>query len=160
MLSHEPSFLRLVADALPSATSKPLQLSYVGGTVTVTPWNIADATANEFTKQRTILKKYVVDHDGESRLIVNTIRPVLEGHLRRKFPDHFLPNEWAGDMIDKIRNVGIGSPLAVAQPDLPELEAVNDYSKKYHHDQVVPVALNEGELLAYVKRTLKLVGGY
>ena len=160
VLSHEPSFLRLVADALPSATRKTLQLCFFGGTMTVTPWDIADATANEFTKQHTILTKYIVDRDGEPRLVVKTIRPVLEGHLRRKFPGQFLPNEWAGDMIEKIRNADANSPLSIAQPDLPELEAVNDYSKKHHHDQVVPVPLNEGELLAYVKRALSLVGGY
>jgi hypothetical protein len=45
---------------------------------------------------------------------------------------------------------------------MPEIEAINDYSKKYHHDQN-PRAdsefLSEDELHGFVKRTLKLVGG-
>jgi hypothetical protein len=43
-----------------------------------------------------------------------------------------------------------------------ESEAINDYSKKYHHDQnpnADSESLSEDELHGFVKRTLRLVGG-
>ena len=46
--------------------------------------------------------------------------------------------------------------------NLVEIEAINDYSKKYHHDQN-PNAHSEtisgDELHGFVKRTLRLAGG-
>jgi len=52
--------------------------------------------------------------------------------------------------------------LAHAQTDLAEIEAINEYSKKYHHEQNSNAdfePLSEDELLGFVKRTLRLVGG-
>jgi len=49
-------------------------------------------------------------------------------------------------------------------PALAELEGINDYSKKYHHDTNPGKAdaepINDGELQTYVQRTLTIVGGY
>ena len=47
---------------------------------------------------------------------------------------------------------------------LEKLEAINDYSKKYHHDTNPGSAdsepLSDGELETYTQRTLVIVGGY
>lgn len=95
--------------------------------------------------------------------MARAIRPFLKGLLRVCFPGHFLPNEWLGDLIVKmIRESGIDDGLHHAQADLPEIEAINGYSKKYHHDQN-PSAdyeqLFSDELHGFVKRTIGLVGG-
>jgi wobble nucleotide-excising tRNase len=93
--------------------------------------------------------------------IVRKIRPVLEGYLRYRFPHQFPDNEWLGDMIKRIRDSTGQHPMSAA---LAELESINDYSKKYHHDTNPGKAdseqINDGELQAYAKRTLKIVGGY
>lgn len=82
--------------------------------------------------------------------------------LRMHFPGHFRPNEWLGDFIDRIRNDGGTGGLAHAQADLAEIQAINEYSMKYHHDQnpnADSEPLSEDELYGFVKRTLRLVGG-
>jgi hypothetical protein len=94
--------------------------------------------------------------------VARAIRPFLEGMLRARFPGQFQPNEWLGDFISKIRNAGNTDGLQHAQADLSEIEAINDYSKKYHHDQNPnddSELLSPDELYGFVKRTLRLVGG-
>lgn len=92
------------------------------------------------------------------------IRPLLEVRLRYQFPSQFLRNEWLGDFITRIRDADTSSPLFPAMPTLGELEAINDYSKKYHHDQnpggCETEPITDAELQGFVKRTLDLVGGF
>jgi hypothetical protein len=54
-----------------------------------------------------------------------------------------------------------GHPM---HPALEELESINDFSKKYHHETNPGKAdnepINNGELQGYAKRTLAIAGGY
>ena len=56
------------------------------------------------------------------------------------------------------------SSLYPVKSIVEEISDVNDYSKNYHHKQNPTGAdtepIDDGELQAYVKRTLSLVGGY
>ena len=56
------------------------------------------------------------------------------------------------------------SSLVPLRTTLGELTSVNDYSKKYHHEQNPGRAdtepINDCELQGYVRRTLLIVGGY
>ena len=65
-------------------------------------------------------------------------------------------------MIGHIRTAVESDGLFHALSDVTELDAINDYSKKYHHAQN-PNAdagpLSVDELQGFVKRTLRLVGG-
>ncbi len=82
--------------------------------------------------------------------------------LRSHFPGHFQQNEWLGDFISKIRSADPSSGLSHAQADLGVIENINDYSKKYHHNQnpnANSEPINLDELHGFVKRTLRLVGG-
>jgi hypothetical protein len=102
------------------------------------------------------------DRSGTPMDVTRSIRPFLEGLLRSHFPGHFPPHEWLGNFLDKIRNADADDGLGHAKPDLAELEAINDYSKKYHHDQnpnadTEPISADE--LHGFVKRTLRMVGG-
>jgi hypothetical protein len=94
--------------------------------------------------------------------VARSIRPFIEGMLRAHFPGHFQSYEWLGDFIDKIRNASDTDGLSHAKADLAEVEAINDYSKRYHHEHnqnADSEPLSEDELHGYVKRTLRLVGG-
>ena len=55
-------------------------------------------------------------------------------------------------------------PLHAAQVIIDDVTDINDYSKKYHHDQnpggFDTEPIDDGELQAYVKRTLDVVGGF
>jgi len=82
--------------------------------------------------------------------------------MRSHFPGQFQQNEWLGDFIGKIRAASATDGLQHAKADLAELDAINGYSKKYHHQQNANAdtePINDDELHGFVKRTLRLVGG-
>lgn len=64
-------------------------------------------------------------------------------------------------MIGVIRDAGDDHPMF---PAVAELTAINDYSKKFHHDTNPGKAdseqLDDGELKTFVTRTLAVAGGY
>jgi hypothetical protein len=103
---------------------------------------------------------YYSKGDSDLRGVVRCIRPVLEGYLRFRFPRSFGIKEWLGDFINKIRDAGSSSVLAKLKSYLPELTALCDYSKRYHHQQN-PLADREeildSELRTYVRRTIELI---
>lgn len=162
LLSHDPFFLKLVYDRLPNADRCTLQLSRVANSnTTIEEWDIEKETQEGYFKDHAALASYLVKGARDLIDIARKMRPVLEGYCRYRFPNQFGDNEWLGDMIGKIRNESNPHPLF---PILSELEAINDYSKKYHHDtnpgRADTEAINDGELQGYVRRTLKIVGGY
>ncbi len=164
VLSHDPLFLKLLCDECPSAsaTVKALQMSKAGDTTVIGEWDIHSEVQSSYMKDFSTLLGFYRDRRGDPRAVARTIRPFLEGMLRNHFPGHFQANEWLGDFIAKIRAADATSGLQHAQADLNHLEAINDYSKKYHHQQNANAdtePINDDELYGFVKRTLRLVGG-
>lgn len=164
--SHDPHFLKAIWDSYPTGSEiRTLQLARTGGTgTTIAEWDIEKETRNEYLRELSHLQSFLSEgHPGDLRDVARKIRPVLEGHLRLRIPHQFLDDEWLGDFIGKIRGADAGSPLSQWQGDpLEEITDINDYSKKYHHKQNPAGAdtepIDEGELRAYVQRTLKFVG--
>lgn len=165
VLSHEPTFLRKVWDAEKSRDCKTLQLTRMGSQNTaITEWDIKSATNEEYTQQFYILTDYLTLGNSDRRLVAKTIRPLLEHYIEMKFPGHFGDKKWLGEYITKIREANESSPLYAAKEILEELEAINDYSKAYHHKTnpggSESQLIDEGELEGFVKRTLDIVGGF
>ena len=163
LLSHNPGFLHEVWEPFPTADIRTLQLTRVGANTTITLWDIEEESRDEYTRTFIELRKYRDEGEGDDREIVKKIRPLLEGYLRLKFPEAFERNEWLGNMIRKIRESQDGDQLQVVKAVLCELEDLNDYSKKYHHDQNPGCAtepVNTTELETFVVRLIKLVGGF
>ena len=164
VLSHDAHFLKLLYDECPSAAScaKTLQMSKAGSATVIGGWNIEAQVQSSYMKDYSVLSAFYRERSGDLRAVARTIRPFLEGLLRVRFPGYFQPNEWLGDFIAKIREADATSGLHHAKIDLTELEAINDYSKRYHHQQNVNAdiePISQDELHGYVKRTLRLVGG-
>jgi wobble nucleotide-excising tRNase len=164
VLSHDPLFLKLLSDECPSAatTVKTLQMSKAGDTTVIGEWDVQAEAQSSYMKDFSTLLVFYRDRKGDPRAVARTIRPFLEGMLRSHFPAHFQPNEWLGDFIAKIRAADPMSGLQHAKADLAELEAINGYSKKYHHQQNANAdsePIHDDELHGYVKRALRLVGG-
>ncbi len=165
VFSHDPYFLRSVWDEAPKESRRALQLSRMGsGTGTLLlEWDIENETRGEYAKIHRVLWKYLYEGIGDHRSVAQTIRPLLEKYLRLKLPNSFGDKEWLGDFIQKIRDAGPADPLDAGKIILTELEAINNYSKKYHHAQNANAdteQIDDGELQAFVKRTLDLVGGF
>jgi wobble nucleotide-excising tRNase len=162
LLSHDPFFLALVYSKLPKAERNCLQLSRApDNTTTIEEWDVDKETQDGYFRDHAALSSYLLNGAKELIDIVRKVRPVLEGYHRYRFPHQFPENEWLGDMINRIRDSAGSHPM---HPALEELESINDYSKKYHHDTNPGKAdsepINDGELQGYVKRTLDIVGGY
>lgn len=161
VFSHDPEFLRLLWEGYPPSDIKTLQMCRTGDNTIIGEWDIKIETQTTYMKDYFTLLNYYRERKGVPLDVARSIRPFIEGMLRTHFPGHFQPNEWLGDFIVKIRNASNTDGLSHAQADLTEIEAINEYSKKYHHGQN-PNAdsefLSEDELHGYVKRTLKLVG--
>ena len=161
LFSHDPFFLSLVYSKLPRADRHTLQLSRAAdNTATIEEWDVEKETQDGYFRDHAALSSYLL-HGAKNLIdIVRKIRPVLEGYHRFRFPNQFPDNEWLGNMISRIR-ASADHPM---YPALEELEGINDYSKKYHHDTNPGKAdneiINDGELQEYVKRTLAIVGGY
>ncbi|WP_292594996.1 AAA family ATPase [Mesotoga sp. UBA5847] len=162
VLSHDPFFLKLIWEGYAPADIKTLQMCRTGDNTIISEWDIETETKSTYMKNYSMLLDFYRERKGVLLDVARSIRPFIEGMLRAHFPGHFQQNEWLGDFIVKIRNASNTDGLYHAQADLSEIEAINDYSKKYHHDQN-PSAdseyLSEEELYGFVKRTLKLVGG-
>ena len=162
LLSHDPGFLRLVWEGYAPADIKVLQLCMIANTTTIAEWDVEAETQSAYMKNYASLLAYYRDRIGTPLDVARSIRPFAEGMLRSHFPGRFMPSEWLGDFIGKIRAAQATDGLCHAQADLSELEAINDYSKKYHHDQnpnADAETISADELHGFVKRTLRLVGG-
>jgi wobble nucleotide-excising tRNase len=162
VLSHDPYFLKLIYDEYSGRDIKELQLCLTGNDTVITEWNIIEETKSTYLKNHSILLNFFNDRTGNPLEVVKAIRPFIEGLLRSHFPGCFLPNEWLGNMIEKIRNASNTDGLYHEHNNLSELESINEYSKKYHHEQNANADLepiNRDELHGYVKRTLRLAGG-
>ncbi|MHA1289605.1 MAG: AAA family ATPase, partial [Candidatus Thorarchaeota archaeon] len=134
VLSHDPHFLRFIWEGYHGEV-KTLQLLRSGNNTVIAEWDIEVETQSQYMKNYSILLNYYRERKGNPIDVARTIRPFLEGLLRARFPGRFNPNEWLGDMIKKIRECGEQDGLANAKADLEELEAINEFSRKYHHDQ-------------------------
>jgi len=164
VLSHDPLFLKLLSDECPSAITnvKTLQMSKAGDTTVIGEWDVQAEVQSSYMKDFSTLLRFYRERKGEPRAVARTMRPFLEGMLRSHFPAQFQQNEWLGDFIGKIRRADATGGLQHAKADLGELEAINGYSKNYHHQQNVNAnsePINDDELHGYVKRTIRLVGG-
>jgi wobble nucleotide-excising tRNase len=161
VLSHDPSFLKLLYDGASGNPVKTLQLGGWGPHGSkVTEWDVAAATQASYIEFFRILAAYIHQGTGDKRQVAQTIRLLLEYYLRLKLPASFAENEWLGDMIQKIREcTDPTNPLHYAQPILGELTHINDYAKKYHHS--VPGSatahVDDAEVRTYAARAITLV---
>jgi wobble nucleotide-excising tRNase len=164
VMSHDPGFLKLIQDSVPSGMARTLQFVRLGEkNSTIGECDIDDIVRGDYFDNYNILHKYLYNNDGPPRLVVRSIRPLLEAYMRVKLPRDFKPNEWLGDMIGKIRDSAVGSQLDEAKAILGELEVINEYSKRYHHDEGAGVEadpIDDGELQSFIRRTLDVVGGF
>lgn len=163
VLSHDPMFLRDLWDSGHGTTLKALQLSRIGDGTNISEWDIESATRGDYEKTHRELWNFLHRGEGDPKSVARAIRPLFEKYLRLKLPNEFPDTEWLGDFIKRIRESAPTDPIAAAKVILEEVEAINDYSKRYHHNtnaQSESEPVDSNELAAFVERTLKLVGGF
>jgi len=161
VLSHDQNFLKRIWDRLvPQAGDrKCLQLSRVGVRDTrISPWDIEEATQARFFTDRKALVDYHNMGQGNPRDIVNKIRPVLETYCRNLYPGDFVVDT-LGTIVGKVRTAGAAHQMF---PLLDDLDALNEYTRRYHHGENPNAAIepiNDAELQGFVKKMLEITGG-
>ncbi|WP_028610079.1 AAA family ATPase [Paenibacillus harenae] len=165
VLTHDSYFARILWQKFADKSSLLTQLCIRRDGITdskIDIWNIEEETKNDYYQGFFALADFL---EGNSKLdlraVARCIRPLIEGNLRIRFPKDFKNDEWLGNFIDKVRN-GYSPAVIQMQPQLSELEEINDFSKKYHHDKnpfADSESLNEIELQSYVERTLNVIRG-
>jgi hypothetical protein len=164
VLSHDQSFLKRLYDRLRAQNleHKCLHLSRIGQSNTViTEWDIEEATQAQYRADLKALANFYNGIDGKPRDVVNKIRPVLESFCRFICPTQFDDDDTLGVICGKISAAGPGHGLANVYDDL---DAVNLYTRRYHHGDSPLSAASEPiydtELQGFVGKTLSIVGYY
>lgn len=158
ILSHDEHFLRMIWDKTHS--TKALCVRRRGNGSVIEEWDITTATQSDYFKNHAEMVAYVNGNTDNPRSVARCIRPLLEGYLRTRFPGEFKANEWLGDFSKQIANAPAGHRLEGLKPQLPEIDDINGYSSKYHHQQnpnADSELINETELLTYVRRALAFI---
>lgn len=164
VLSHDPHFLLSVWSEETQSAVKNLQIIRTGQDSALDEWDIEKANRDAYLRDYFTLDEYLEKGvKGDLRHVARCIRPLVERNLRLRFPKHFTRTEWLGDFIGKIYGASANDTLRLLQPKLSELEAINDYSKKYQHDQNLSGSDSEQvddiQLQSYAKRALRFVSG-
>lgn len=162
LLSHDNHFLRRVWNGSPQDNRKAIHVRRIrDNESTIEEWDIINATRSEYLQDYFALVEYLQAGGGDLRDLARKIRVLLEENLRMRFPDAFGSTEWLGDFLEKIRNADSGDAVFAMKSQLNEIEALNDFSKKYHHGN--PAASREpvtdGALKTYAQRTLVFLRG-
>jgi wobble nucleotide-excising tRNase len=159
VLSHEPMFLKLLWDRISPAERKTLQFARIGEeNTTIAEWDIERAVQARYRADLDTLLRFFSLGQGERMDVIQKVRPVLEGYCRTLYPTQFGEQEMMGGIVRIIRETGAGHPL---HPIVEDLDELNMYCRRYHHSENPNAAtelIDDAELQAYVKRTLRLVG--
>jgi wobble nucleotide-excising tRNase len=162
VLSHDAAFLHGLYDICDKASTKCLQFRRKRGTSEIVEWDAEKANQTRHRQDHFVLDRFLAgDADAEPVSVARRIRPYLEGSLRVRFPSHFKDREWLGDFIDKVRKAPPGHDLEPMKKDLTDVEKVNTYSKKFHHEGVGALVpeVDPIELETHIRLALRLAGG-
>lgn len=105
---------------------------------------------------------YLRGEDYPARDVAIAIRPLLEGYLHRRYPGYVTPGLLFGEIVRKIADAAADSPLVHAGALVQELNEINTYAGRFHHDtnsSANSEAVVTGELLAYSRRALSVIYG-
>lgn len=171
VLSHSPRFLsNLWEESDPDDELDLFQIQKTGEkTSKLTEWEedemrrkVQDPYFRHFER----LVAYKSKRQGDPVDVAHSIRHVLEGNLRRRFPDRYGKKDGSiGAFIGMVEDAADDYPLSDLQgtdyfEELQEI-ASSEYCHDPHHsdDPFLPEQINETELATCVKRTLEFARG-
>lgn len=164
ILTHNPLIAREFWQGLEEdGKCKTLHIVRRRNSSCIEEWDLVEETAGTYYQNYKTLEGFINDggstQDGMLK-VAQCIRPLLERYLRVKYPGMFSPKEWLGDFIKKIREASTDLPLVSIQGRLTELEGLNEYSKRFHHDtnpNSASQTIIEAELSNYAKKALDFI---
>lgn len=159
VLSHSKSFLCSIWTGADRNNSASLQIIRDGSNSTITDWNVDNDSYTEHDRLFGILEAFINGERVNPRDVAIAIRPYIEGYLRVRCPKYFTPGTLLGRFIDLCRQK-LGTPeQIIGEQMISELDNIKEYANRFHHntnDYWLTAAINETELIGYVRRTLNL----
>lgn len=159
VLSHDATFLRQVWAKAPPAARSSLQIYDAGLRGSrISPIDLDKACQGRTATDIDDLLTYLTTGAGQPLDIIRKMRTVLETYCRSTYVGAFLPDDYLGEIVGKIRNGGTTHP---AEPLYTDLDQINDYSAPYHHGadarDATPDEIDATALKGYARRTLKII---
>lgn len=155
VFSHDKYFLDAMYKKILNAADKiALQVAISGGNASIEDWPLEREVREGYLQEHMALCDYAQGLSGDAASMRTRMRPLLEQYIRYRFPNQIQDGHWLGDMLGVIR-ADATHPLTGIYS---ALEDINDYTKTFHHDP--SSSYNDQEVLAHVKRTLAIVGGW
>lgn len=160
VLSHNKQFLCRLWEGTDRIPRAALQVVRGGVGSTVQAWDVTQDIITEHDRRHRMLRDYVVNNAGDRREVARAIRPHLEAFLRVAYPEHFPPGTLLGHFLNICRQ-RLGTAEEILDHALVrELATLVEYANRFHHN-TNPTwqteAINDGELLGFVQRTLSFV---
>lgn len=163
IFTHSPEFAKLVWEKDKSTNKKCLRTVIENDNCNIEEFDIDKIGMVDYYHHYFLISEFVSTGRSDKKSVAQSIRPLLEGNLRFRFPKSFRTDQWLGNFIEQIRNSEASAEIYSLFDDLSELEEINEYSKKFHHDNPNAIEnlsnINSTQLKAYSERTLKFCTG-
>ena len=166
ILAHDAFFIKKLRDDFIKKLNDPNLLSLIkvvhthGQFSTLVSLDLDIECESAYYKNHRLVSGYVNGEPYNEKDVATAIRPLLEGYLHRRFPNHIPSGKLFGEIVQAIVASQPGSPLHHASSITNELNEINSYAGKFHHDTNANAA-NEpifpGELIAYCTRALNII---
>lgn len=165
VLAHDAFFVRALGEGLSKLPETKNKVSYIkvaataGNASELVPLDIEDECKGRHRRNIDILSRYLANPATISaQLASRTIRPVLEGYIRNRFPLSPPNGNMLGSIINFIQKADQSSPYFALKPLVSEFNDINDYTIQFmHEDGEQEWPLVETELRAYCQRVLALL---
>lgn len=159
VMSHDALFLKEIWSRSEPAKRMALRIARTNNNSSIVLCDIEQETRSRYSEDYVRLSDYVTGTIGASVEVARSIRPLLEGHLRLRFPGR-VGSRKLGDFLSEVANADPTDPISALEPLRSEIGDVNDYAKEFHHDEnpgADSQPVNDTELYAYSRRALAAV---
>jgi len=157
ILTHEPAFAFKVKDIF-DKDIRCFRIIREGHNTTFKLFVPREEFRDDYLKHYFRLLEFQEKGMGDLDSIAESIRPLIEGNLKFRFPRVFdKENIWLGTMIKIVRE-GPDEPeiLFLRKNHFETLSEICDYAKDFHHpDPGINAIIDTNELKGFVKRTLE-----
>lgn len=167
VMAHDMYFLKSLLDEFekkkePQNVACMRIVHTLGDHSNFAPLNVDRECESAYYSNHRMVSGYLAGEEYVARDVATAIRPLLEGYLHRRYPGHVAPGLLFGEIVRKISGAGSDSPLYHAAALVDELNEINTYAGKFHHDTNAAAGtetVDPGELLAYSRRALSVIYG-
>ena len=167
VLAHDANFLRrLKQDLLRPTNASPNDISCIRLQATTNNYSdfgsidLEQECETPYYKTLRKLEAYLNGTNQNHDDVARSIRPLLEGYLHRRFPGKIPSGLMFGQVVIYINAQQVPSPLVHAQSITGELDAINAYAGKFHHDTNVNCEQETAvasEVRTYVQKAVNLI---